>query len=136
MLRSLEGEPWPESVPTIVVIFRLETLWWCHVINVIIVMAGGGGQTDQASSSIIEIVILLIITLNTLTTTRPLLLDDIDIHVANNTNNNFCLHGGYENYHSHRILKFSGEQMYVGNLLPADHDPPDRFAATQIFGIN
>ena len=25
--------------------------------------------------------------------------------------------------------------MYVGNLLPADHDPPDRFAATQIFGI-
>ena len=28
---------------TFVVIFRLETLWLCHVINVIIVMVGRGG---------------------------------------------------------------------------------------------
>ena len=83
-------------MPTVVVIFRLETLWLCHVINVIIVMGGWWGRGHQASSTIIEIVILLIITLNTLTTTRPLLLDDIDIHVANNSRDLLCLLDVYQ----------------------------------------
>ena len=89
---------------------------------------GGGGET------IIEIVILLIITLNTQHSSRPLLLDDIDIRVANNTNNKACL------YRTNcvpilNLNMFPGEQMYVGNLLPDDHGPADRFAG-QIFDIN
>ena len=44
LLGTLWWPHWFSQTITVVVIFRLETLWLCHVINVIIVMVGGTKQ--------------------------------------------------------------------------------------------